>query len=132
MEDDEADRLDTAWDLTPHSRLGCQAVIKGDVVCELPMYTRNYVQEGGGIQLGKSDREAEGRGGRAVKWTDAEDIGIALVEKFPGVDPLTVRSPTCASGCWRSTASTTTQRRRTSPSSRPSRWPGTRSSRTRS
>ena len=59
MEDDEADRLDTAWDLTPHSRLGCQAVIKGDVVCELPMYTRNYVQEGGGIQLGKSDRKKE-------------------------------------------------------------------------
>ena len=56
MEDDEADRLDTAWGLTPHSRLGCQAVISGDVVCELPMYTRNYVQEGGGIQLGKSDR----------------------------------------------------------------------------
>jgi len=27
------------------------------VVCELPMYTRNYVQEGGGIQLGKSDRK---------------------------------------------------------------------------
>jgi 2Fe-2S ferredoxin len=57
MQDDEADRLDTAWDLTPDSRLGCQAVIKGDVVCELPMYTRNYVQEGGGIQLGKSDRK---------------------------------------------------------------------------
>ena len=57
MQDDEADRLDTAWDLTPDSRLGCQAVITGDVVCELPMYTRNYVQEGGGIQLGKSDRK---------------------------------------------------------------------------
>lgn len=56
MEDDEADRLDTAWGLTHQSRLGCQAVISGDVVCELPMYTRNYVQEGGGIQLGKSDR----------------------------------------------------------------------------
>ena len=58
MEDNEADRLDTAWDLTTESRLGCQAVIKGDVVCELPMYTRNYVQEGGGIQLGKSDKAA--------------------------------------------------------------------------
>ena len=57
MEDDEADRLDTAWGLTARSRLGCQAVITGDVVCELPMYTRNYVQEGGGIQLGKSDRK---------------------------------------------------------------------------
>jgi 2Fe-2S ferredoxin len=57
MEDDEADRLDTAWDLTPQSRLGCQAVVTGDVVCELPMYTRNYVQEGGGIQLGKSNRQ---------------------------------------------------------------------------
>ena len=56
MQDDEADRLDTAWGLTAQSRLGCQAVISGDVVCELPMYTRNYVQEGGGIQLGKSTR----------------------------------------------------------------------------
>jgi FeS assembly protein IscX len=26
-----------------------------------------------------------------VKWTDAEDIGIALSEKFPEIDPLTVR-----------------------------------------
>src|SRR5262249_12048655 len=59
MEDDEADRLDTAWDLTPHSRLGCQAVIRGDVVCELPMYTPNHLPEGGGMQLGKSDRKKE-------------------------------------------------------------------------
>jgi len=56
MQDEEADRLDTAWDVTPHSRLGCQAVIMGDVTCELPMYTRNYVQEGGGLQLGRSER----------------------------------------------------------------------------
>ena len=55
MEDNEADRLDTAWDLTTTSRLGCQAVIKGDVVAEFPMYTRNYVQEGGGIQLGQPE-----------------------------------------------------------------------------
>jgi 2Fe-2S ferredoxin len=62
-QDNELDRLDTAWDLTTTSRLGCQAVIKGDVVVEFPMYTRNYVQEGGGIQLGKSDakdRQEEG------------------------------------------------------------------------
>ena len=26
-----------------------------------------------------------------MKWTDSEDIGIALSEKFPDVDPLTVR-----------------------------------------
>ena len=26
-----------------------------------------------------------------MKWTDAEDIGIALAEKFPDVDPLTLR-----------------------------------------
>jgi FeS assembly protein IscX len=26
-----------------------------------------------------------------VKWTDSEDIGIALHEKFPEIDPLTVR-----------------------------------------
>jgi len=26
-----------------------------------------------------------------VKWTDAEDIAIAVVEKYPTMDPLTVR-----------------------------------------
>jgi FeS assembly protein IscX len=26
-----------------------------------------------------------------VKWIDAEDIAIALTEKFPDLDPLTVR-----------------------------------------
>jgi len=26
-----------------------------------------------------------------MTWRDAEDIGIALSEKFPDVDPLTVR-----------------------------------------
>ena len=26
-----------------------------------------------------------------MKWTDSEDIGSALAEKFPGVDPLTIR-----------------------------------------
>jgi len=26
-----------------------------------------------------------------MKWIDAEDIGIALSEKFPGIDPLTIR-----------------------------------------
>ena len=26
-----------------------------------------------------------------MKWTDAENIAIALVEKFPGVEPLGVR-----------------------------------------
>ncbi len=30
-------------------------------------------------------------GGAPVKWTDTEDIGIALQEKFPDIDPLTVR-----------------------------------------
>lgn len=26
-----------------------------------------------------------------MKWKDVENIGIALSEKFPGVDPLTIR-----------------------------------------
>jgi FeS assembly protein IscX len=26
-----------------------------------------------------------------VKWTDCEEIGIALLERFPDIDPLTVR-----------------------------------------
>jgi FeS assembly protein IscX len=27
----------------------------------------------------------------ALSWNHSEDIGIALLEKFPGVDPLSVR-----------------------------------------
>jgi ferredoxin, 2Fe-2S len=53
LEDAEADRLDTAWEVTPQSRLACQAVVKGDVECEIPAYSRNYVEEGGRIRLGK-------------------------------------------------------------------------------
>lgn len=26
-----------------------------------------------------------------MKWTDTEDIGLALFDKFPEVDPLTIR-----------------------------------------
>lgn len=48
MDDDEADRLDMAPGLTIHSRLGCQCVVNGDVVVEIPSWNRNYVSEGGG------------------------------------------------------------------------------------
>ncbi len=47
-DDDELDRLDMAPGLTLHSRLGCQAVVKGDVIVEIPAWNRNYVSEGGG------------------------------------------------------------------------------------
>ena len=36
MEIDEEDRLDMAEGLTIRSRLGCQAVVRGDVVVEIP------------------------------------------------------------------------------------------------
>ena len=47
-DEDELDRLDMAPGLTIHSRLGCQAVVKGDVTIEIPSWNRNYVSEGGG------------------------------------------------------------------------------------
>ena len=47
MEDDEADRLDMAPGLTLHSRLGCQSVVTGDVIVEIPSWNINYVSEGG-------------------------------------------------------------------------------------
>jgi 2Fe-2S ferredoxin len=36
MQSDEEDRLDMAEGLTIHSRLGCQSVVRGDVVVEIP------------------------------------------------------------------------------------------------
>ena len=43
MQDDESDKLDTAADLTLHSRLGCQArIVKpGELVVEIPSWNRN-------------------------------------------------------------------------------------------
>jgi ferredoxin, 2Fe-2S len=46
-EDDELDRLEMAAGLTLRSRLGCQAVVKGNVVVEMPAWNRNYISEGG-------------------------------------------------------------------------------------
>ena len=42
MDDSEADRLEMAAALTLHSRLACQAVVNGDVVVEIPDWSRNY------------------------------------------------------------------------------------------
>jgi len=52
-DDDELDRVELAPGVTLQSRLGCQAVVKGDVTVEIPDWNRNYVSEGGGsINLG--------------------------------------------------------------------------------
>lgn len=54
-EDDELDRLDQAPGLTLHSRLGCQAIVTGDITVEIPGWNRNYVSEGGGsMNLGNA------------------------------------------------------------------------------
>jgi ferredoxin, 2Fe-2S len=50
-DDDELDRVELAADFQLNSRLGCQAVVKGDVVVEIPAWNRNYVSEGGGSTL---------------------------------------------------------------------------------
>jgi 2Fe-2S ferredoxin len=41
MRDNEMDKLDTAPGLTMHSRLGCQAVVKGDVTIVIPKFNIN-------------------------------------------------------------------------------------------
>jgi len=41
MEENEEDELDAAPGLTLHSRLGCQAVVKGDLTILIPRFTVN-------------------------------------------------------------------------------------------
>lgn len=42
----EEDMLDKAWGLQPHSRLSCQAFVKGgDLTVEIPRYSRNLAKE---------------------------------------------------------------------------------------
>jgi 2Fe-2S ferredoxin len=47
MDDDELDRVEQAADYQLNSRLGCQAVVEGDVTVHIPDWNRNYVSEGG-------------------------------------------------------------------------------------
>jgi 2Fe-2S ferredoxin len=55
MDDDEQDRVDMAAGVTTRSRLGCQAVVQGDIAIEIPDWNRNYVSEGGGsMNLGNA------------------------------------------------------------------------------
>jgi len=38
-----------------NSRLGCQAVVNGDVTVDMPAWNRNYVSQGGGsLDLGEA------------------------------------------------------------------------------
>jgi 2Fe-2S ferredoxin len=45
VDDDEFDRVEQASDFQLNSRLGCQAIVKGDVTVHIPDWNRNYVSE---------------------------------------------------------------------------------------
>ena len=94
-EDDELDQLDMAADQQLNSRLGCQAVITrpGDYVVEIPSWNRNYVSEGKPLAL--AEQKWGARMPREIHWTDAEEIGIQLAEKFPGSTRSPCALPTC-------------------------------------
>ena len=72
--EDEDDMLDKAWGLEPDSRLSCQArVTDEDLVVEIPRYTTHASTN------------------MALKWTDSREIGEALYDAYPDLDPKTVR-----------------------------------------
>ena len=83
-DDDELDRMDMAADQQLNSRLGCQAVItRPGELCGRDSQVEPQL---------RLRRQAAGAGGREVRsstmpreilWTDAEEIGIQLEEKFP-------------------------------------------------
>ena len=52
MDDDEFDRVEQASDFQLNSRLGCQAIVQGDVTVSIPAWNRNYISEGGASILG--------------------------------------------------------------------------------
>jgi len=66
-----------------------------------------------------------------MKWSDAEDIGIALAEKFPGVDPLTIRFTDLRERVMALDGFDDDPKCPASRSWRQSRWRGTRNSPTR-
>jgi FeS assembly protein IscX len=50
---------------------------------------RRQIDWRGWERVGRLDEE--GIMGREIEWTDSEEIGIQLQEKFPELDPYTVR-----------------------------------------
>ena len=79
-DEDELDRLDMAPGLTPHSRLACQAVVKGDVMVEIPSWNRNYVSEGGGIdEPGRRD-SARPRSSRSPKEVVSPQTSLSCAD----------------------------------------------------
>ena len=65
-----------------------------------------------------------------ISWNDAEEIGIQLQEKFPDVDPLTVRFTDLHRYVTELPGfSDDRSINRMNLSSKPSRWPGTRNTR---
>ena len=109
-DDDELDRLDMAADQQLNSRLGCQAVITAprqlrgrDSQVEPQLCLRRQAAGVGRKQIMGSHtisgwdatsidlHQNERKMPREIHWTDAEEIGIQLQEKFPEIDPLTVR-----------------------------------------
>src|SRR6185436_1923919 len=67
-----------------HRRRGLRAA---DVYAELRSGRRRHPAR----KIGPQRTARHAAGSDAMKWTDSEDIAIALAEKFPGLDPLTLR-----------------------------------------
>ena len=63
-------------------------------------------------------------------WDDIEDIAIALTDKYPDIDPLTVRFTDMHKWITELPLFTGDPPPPTKPNSKPSRWPGTKNSKT--
>ena len=65
-----------------------------------------------------------------LTWTTIEDIAIALTDKFPDVDPLTVRFTDLLKWVTELEGSATIPKLPMRKNSKPSKWPGTKNGQT--
>ena len=133
MQDDEADRLDTAWDLTtqlaarlPGGHQGRRRLRAADVHAQLRAGRRRHPARQ--VRTARSAKDAGGARREVDRRGRHRHRARREVSRRRSADGPLHRPARAA--CWRSTASTTIRRRRTSRSSRPSRWPGTKNGRT--
>jgi FeS assembly protein IscX len=91
-QDNELDRLDTGVGSPSQLATGCQAVIKGDVVVEFPLYTRNYVQRVAPFNSASPTLIAKTRRLGCDREVDRfRGYRHCPFREVPAVDPLTVR-----------------------------------------
>ena len=83
MDDDEFDRVEQASDFQLNSRLGCQAIVKGDVVVSIPAWTALVFDHAGFAGVEPELRQRRALDGSDLRFpAGAVGQGLGLIDSL--------------------------------------------------